>query len=205
MAHDPSPAYRRPARPPGDVAPADQAADRLRLDAGEAGDAGEKVDEGTLELREEELVAHKEVHLAGEVRIRTRVEEVPSRLEVDSYYEEADVEHQPIGQAVSERRDPWEEDGVLVVPVYEEQLVVTKRLILREQLRIRRIGSTQRRVFEDTLRRDRVVIEDPQDTGRVHETYATDEPDPPGFLRPDPGAARGASDVRDDSVREPRR
>ena len=34
-------------------------------------------------------------------------------------------------EAVSERRDPWGEDGVLVVPVYEEQLVVSNRLILK--------------------------------------------------------------------------
>jgi hypothetical protein len=32
---------------------------------------------------------------------------------------------------------------VLIVPVYEQQLVVTQRLVLRERLRIRRVGTTE--------------------------------------------------------------
>jgi uncharacterized protein (TIGR02271 family) len=134
-------------------------------------DGGER----TIELREEQLVARKELHEAGEVYIRTEVEEVPGRLEVDALREEVEVEHVPVGEVVRERVDPWEDDGVLVVPVYEEQLVVTKRLVLREHLRIRRVGTTERRLFEDTLRRERLIIEDPSNTGLVHEQYPTDD------------------------------
>ncbi len=133
--------------------------------------------EQTISLREEELVAHKEMRELGEVEIRTRVEEVPSRLEVEAYREEVEIEHLPVGQVVSERVAPWEEDGVLVVPVYEEQLVVTKRLVLREHLRVRRIGTTETRLFEDTLRRERVVVDDPTDSGLVHELYPDDDED----------------------------
>ena len=129
--------------------------------------------ERTLELREEQLVAHKELRELGEVEVRTEVDEVPGRLEVDAYREEVQIDHEPVGTVVSERDDPWEEDGVLVVPVYEEQLVVTRRLVLRERLRIRRVGTTERQLFQDTLRRERLVIEDPQQTGLVHERYPT--------------------------------
>ena len=131
--------------------------------------------ERTLELREEQLVAHKELRELGEVEVRTEVDEIPGRLEVDAYREEVQIDHEPVGTVVSERDDPWEEDGVLVVPVYEEQLVVTRRLVLRERLRIRRVGTTERQLFQDTLRRERLVIEDPQHTGLVHERYPTDE------------------------------
>ena len=82
---------------------------------------------------------------------------------------------EPVGTVVSERDDPWQEDGVLVVPVDEEQVVVTGRLVLRERLRIRRVGTTERQLFQDTLRRERLIIEDPQQTGLVHERYPTDE------------------------------
>jgi len=131
--------------------------------------------ERTLDLREEQLVAHKDLRELGEIEVRTEVDEVPGRLEVDAYREEVQIEHEPVGMAVSERDDPWEEDGVLVVPVYEEQLVVTRRLVLRERLRIRRVATTERQLFQDTLRRERLVIEDPQQTGLVHERYPTDE------------------------------
>jgi uncharacterized protein (TIGR02271 family) len=132
-------------------------------------------DERVLELREEQLVAHKELRELGEIEVRTEVELVPARLEVDAYREEVEVEHEPVGQIVSERSEPWEEDGVLVVPVYEERLVVTRRLVLRERLRIHRARVTERQLFQDTLRRERLVVEDPQQTGLVHELHPTGE------------------------------
>lgn len=135
-------------------------------------------DEGErLELREERLVAHKEPEEAGRIRVQKVVEEVPRRLEVDAYYEEVDVEHVPIGRIVQEQEPPREEDDVYIMPVYEEQLVVVKRLLLKEEIRIRRRGATERRLFEETVRRERLAIDDPDSTGRVREHYATERPE----------------------------
>jgi uncharacterized protein (TIGR02271 family) len=158
------PVYRDPGYPqPGAELDRDAAAAALLTE-----------DERTIELREEQLVARKELREVGEVEIRTEVDEVPGRLEVDALRQEVEVEHVPVGEVVRERVAPWEEDGVLIVPVYEEQLVVSKRLVLREHLRIRRVETSERRLFEDTLRRERLVIEDPNNTGLVHEQYPTD-------------------------------
>ncbi|GEM_PF-2226544 len=159
---------------PNPVEPATGASDTRTRPLGQAG--GEEAvldanDERRLELREEQLVVRKELRQLGEVRVRTEVEEIPGRVEVDAYREEVEVEHVPVGRFVSERQPPWQEGDVLVVPVYEEQLVVVKRLLLREQLRVRRVGTTERQVFQDTLRRERLVIEDPNQTGLVREQY----------------------------------
>ncbi|MCA1644798.1 MAG: YsnF/AvaK domain-containing protein [Chloroflexi bacterium] len=160
-------------------------ADRL---ASETPDGEAELDsadaERTLELREEQLVARKDLRELGEIEVRTEVDEVPGRLEVDAYREEVVIEHEAVGQVVSERDKPWEEEGVLVIPVYEEQVVVTKRLVLRERLRVRRVGTTERQLFQDTLRRERLVVEDPQHTGLVREQYPLGEP-------------RGATDEED--------
>jgi uncharacterized protein (TIGR02271 family) len=126
----------------------------------------------TIKLHREELVAHKEMRHLGDVEIHTETEEVPGRLEVEALHEEVEVEHVPIGRVVSEREGPRHEDDDLIVPVYEEQLVVSKRLVLREELRIRRIHHTETRLFEDTLRREHVVLEDPDNLMR--ERYPTD-------------------------------
>lgn len=134
----------------------------------------ERPDEQTLELREEELVVHREMREVGQAHIMTRVEEVPARLELDAYAEEVQVEHVPVGQVVSERGEPRQEGDVLIVPIYEEQLVVTKRLLLREELRIRRVTTSQRQLFEDTVRRERVDIDDPENTGLVHERHPSE-------------------------------
>jgi uncharacterized protein (TIGR02271 family) len=130
-------------------------------------------EERVVELREEQLVARKQPQELGEIIVRTETVSEPARLEIDALREEVEVVHEPVGETVAERRDPWEEDGALIVPVYEEQLVVSKRLVLRERLRVRRLRTTERRLFEDTLKRERLVVDDPQNTRMVHEVYPT--------------------------------
>src|SRR5438105_6692183 len=60
-----------------------------------------------IALREERLVAHREMEQVGEIVVRTEVESVPGRLEVEAQREEVAIEHVPIGQVVSERSAPW--------------------------------------------------------------------------------------------------
>jgi uncharacterized protein (TIGR02271 family) len=139
---------------------------------GEAqGDALDAEAEKTLELRAEQVIAHKDLRDLWMVEVRTEMDAIPGRLEVGAYREEVVVEHEAVGEVVSERDNPWEENGVLIIPIYEEQLVVTKRLVLRERMRVRRVGTTQRQLFQDSLRRERLVVDDPQHTGMVREQY----------------------------------
>ncbi len=150
--------------------------------------------ERVIELREEQLVAHKDMREMGQVQLRKYVEEGPGRLEVQAYREEVEIEHVPVGQVVRERVAPWEEGDALIVPVYEEQLVVVKRLFLREQLRIRRVATTELQVFEDTLRRERLEIEDPTASGLVREQFPTDTT--PGAASMPPQADMSHTDMR---------
>ena len=129
----------------------------------------------TLELREEQLVARSEQRKLGNIELRTEIENVPGHLELDANREEVVVVHEPVGEVVSERREPWTEDDVLVIPIYEEQLVVSKHLVLRERVRVRKVATTERQFFDDALRRERLVIDDPQHTGRVREQYPREE------------------------------
>ena len=146
-----------------------------------------------LELRQEELVPHKELQELGEVVIRTTVEEVPGRLELEAYREEVEIQHVPVGQVVAERGQPREEDGVLIIPLYEEQLVVAKRLVLREELHVRRLGLTETRLFEGLLRKENVVVEDPDQTGSVREQFPTGDEfsDPASGAPVDSGKSQG--------------
>jgi len=147
-----------------------------RGDRTDSGEPLETTETHTLELREEELVASRDLRELGEIELRAVVDEIPGHLEIDAMREEVVIEHEPMGQLVSERRDPWEDGEELVVPIYEEQLVVSKRLVLREHLRIRRVRTTERQTFDDVLRRERLIVADPDHTGLVHERYSTDDP-----------------------------
>ena len=86
----------------------------------------------------------------------------------------------PVGEVVSERSEPWQDGDTLIVPIYEEQLVVTKRLVLKEQLRVRRVSTTRHELFEDTLRKERLDVDDAEAVGKVHERYPKDEDDGEG-------------------------
>jgi uncharacterized protein (TIGR02271 family) len=117
-------------------------------------------EERVIELREEQLVANKRLHHLGEVVVRTEVETLPAHVEVDTLREQVEVVREAVGKPVDEREPPREEDGEIIVPIYEEQLVVTRRLVLRERVHIRRLQHKERHVVDDTVKRERLVVED---------------------------------------------
>lgn len=137
----------RTARVPADrlVAEADGC---YRLASGRAGlDEVETV----VPLVAEEVEVGKRTVERGRVRVRkgvtTRVEEVAVPLARD----EVEVERVPINRPVDGPIGPRREGDIWIVPVLEEVLVVEKRLMLKEELRI-----TRRRVEETT--RERVTL-----------------------------------------------
>jgi len=112
-----------------------------------------------VELRGEELVAHRRREEVGEVRVRTVVEEIPSRVAAQVTHDEVHVEHVPVDQEVDQRYGPWEEDGAQVIPVYEERLVLVKQLVLKEKVLIRRVEVSETRPIETSVRRERVEVD----------------------------------------------
>ena len=89
------------------------------------------------------------------------------------------------------------------MPVYEEQLVVVKRLMLKERLRIRRVRTSETRLFQDTLRRERLVVDDPRNGGLVHEQFPSGEQYDPasryGYRDAPNGDAEAAGYAEDDT------
>jgi uncharacterized protein (TIGR02271 family) len=100
-------------------------------------------DPATIALVEERLSVEKREVERGRVIVRKRVETREAFAEASLRQEEVQVERVPIGIPVDEAPPIREEDGVLVVPVLEEQLVVSTRLILKEELRITRTSRTE--------------------------------------------------------------
>jgi uncharacterized protein (TIGR02271 family) len=130
----------------------------------------------TLPIYEEQLLVDKQNREIGEIVIRKVIEEVPTQAEVDAIHEELDVEHVSVDEVVEQRREPWREGNVLVVPVYEEQMIVVRKLVMREQLRITLHQVTEKHVLAETLKREHVTVEDPDQTGRVQVNQRRVEP-----------------------------
>ena len=73
--------------------------------------------------------------------------------------ETVEVARVPVGTYADQPQPIRHEGDVIVVPVYEEVLVVEKRLLLREEVRITRHRDETRDPQEVSLRRTRVEVE----------------------------------------------
>ena len=122
--------------------------------------------EETIPLVEEQIDVSKRETERGRVVIRTHVEEREERAELDLHQEEVSVERVPVGRPVETVPPVREEDGVLIVPVLEEQLVIQTRLILKEEIRITKKSRTEHVSEPVRLREERaevVRLKDPND------------------------------------------
>jgi uncharacterized protein (TIGR02271 family) len=96
-----------------------------------------------IELTEEELAIAKREVERGRVVVRTTVEERDELAEIALRREDVTVERVPVGLPVDVAPAVREEDGVLIVPILEEQLVIETRLVLKEEIRITKKSRTE--------------------------------------------------------------
>ena len=110
-------------------------------------------------IREELRVARREIERGG-VRVHKRVEEREEVVEEPAYREELTVERVPLGQPIDEEIGSRQEGDTLIIPVLEEMLVVKKRLMLKEELRITKSRIEETDQARIVLREEHVDIEE---------------------------------------------
>ena len=93
------------------------------------------------------------------LRVTTAVSTREECVEVPLVYEGLAVERVPVGRVVDAPSQPRYEGHTLVVPVYEEQLVLQKRLVLKEEVRITRTRQEQTHKQQVQLRQEHVRVE----------------------------------------------
>ena len=113
----------------------------------------------TVPLVEEELRVERRSLVTGKVRVRSVVDEVDEIARATLEEEQVQVTRVPIEREVTQRPAVRQEGDVTIVPLLEEVLVVEKRLILREELHIRRLVTQQEVEVPVTLRKERAVVE----------------------------------------------
>jgi stress response protein YsnF len=108
---------------------------------------------------EEELRVSKRQVVKGRVRVRTVVDTVEEVAREELRSETIEVTRVPIDREVTEAPAVRTEGDVTIVPVLEEVLVVEKRLVLKEELHLRRKVETETFEAPVTLRKQRVEVE----------------------------------------------
>ncbi|KQS75186.1 hypothetical protein ASG25_20725 [Rhizobium sp. Leaf384] len=73
--------------------------------------------------------------------------------------ETVDISREPIGKEVDRIPQLRVEGDVTIIPVVEEIVVVEKRLVLVEEIRIRRLATSEDVQIPVTLRKQRAVVE----------------------------------------------
>lgn len=121
-----------------------------------AGDAEAR--EIVVPLFTEEISVSKRMVEKGRVQVSrttSRREELVDELLAR---EQVEVERIPVGRPVDSMPAIREEGETIVVPVVEEVLVVERRLVLKDEVRIRRVRSTERHQERVTLRRQEAAV-----------------------------------------------
>jgi uncharacterized protein (TIGR02271 family) len=108
---------------------------------------------------QEVLDVHTSPVETGRIRIRKMVHEREEIVDPPLVRDEVDIERVPINRVVEGPISVRSEEDTLIIPVLEEVLVVEKRLLLKEEVRI-----TKRRVEtylpqRVTLRREEAAVE----------------------------------------------
>ena len=154
----------------------------LRLDSGERVDVAstllERRDDGSYRLPlsfsalleggegvlrvpiiEEHLRVGKRLRETGRVRLTKHVETRQEVVDEPLLHEEVEVERVPVERYVEAPVAPRSEGDTTIVPVYEEVLVVEKRLLLKEELHITKRRTERRHQQDVSLRSERVEVE----------------------------------------------
>jgi uncharacterized protein (TIGR02271 family) len=114
-------------------------------------------DELRVQRTEEELVAGTREVEAGSMRIRKRVRTDREQIAVPTRHEEVSVERVPVSGAATEAEMG---EAEVVVPVTEEEVVVGKRAVVKEEVRVRKDVVEDTEVVEEDVRREEIDVED---------------------------------------------
>jgi uncharacterized protein (TIGR02271 family) len=115
-------------------------------------------DEVIVPVIEEELATGVRAVKTGAVRVDKRVDKRTRRISAPILHEDVEVRRVPINRVVDEAPKSRRRGDTIIVPVVEEELVVTKRLILKEEIHLVKRRTKGRVVKEVELGRERARV-----------------------------------------------
>ncbi len=132
---------------------------RTHVGARRLGTEGNERPETVIPVIEERAVIGTRPVETDRVLVRTRVEMRDETVERLLRNDEISIERVPVGRVVEVAPEMREQDGVLIVPVIEEELVLRTRLVLKEEVHIRRTQGMRPVRRDVRLRREVVSTE----------------------------------------------
>jgi uncharacterized protein (TIGR02271 family) len=112
-----------------------------------------------IPIVQEQLQVEKRQVVKGKVRLHKTVEEYLETVTLPLQSETIEVVRVPKGETVREARGSRQEGDTLILPIYEEVLVVEKQLRLVEEVHITTKRTQHDEVREVLLRQEKVRLE----------------------------------------------
>jgi stress response protein YsnF len=113
----------------------------------------------TVPVAAETARIRKRQVVKGKVRVRTITETAEELIETIVQDSSVEVVRVPVDRIVREVPSVRTEDGVTIVPILEERVVVQTQLVLKEELRIRRLTEIRTEKLPVRLRKQRAIVE----------------------------------------------
>ena len=118
-----------------------------------------EAEETIIPLAEERIVVSKRRVDGTTVRVTKQVHEEEQTVDEPLLGEEVQVERVRVDRVVDAPEPIRYEDNVTIIPLYEEVLVVEKRLMLSEEVRVSKRRTERREPQRVTVRRESATVE----------------------------------------------
>ncbi|HEX6978397.1 MAG TPA: YsnF/AvaK domain-containing protein [Alphaproteobacteria bacterium] len=115
-------------------------------------------DQDVIPVHEETASVRKRAVEDRRVRVDKHVHKQTAAVRETAWREEAVVERVPVNRVVNAPPEIRHEGDTLVIPVVEEEIVVQRRLVLREEVRVRKQIMSVPFVQNVTLRSEAVEV-----------------------------------------------
>ena len=112
-----------------------------------------------LSIVEEELHVEKRQVATGRVTVRTTTEVSEEVARATLAGESVEVTRVPVNREIDAAPSIRTEGDVTIIPVVEEVIVVEKRLVLKEEIHLRRTVTREDVAVPVKLRKQRAIIE----------------------------------------------
>jgi len=118
-----------------------------------------------LPIIEEDITIGKRMVVDGKVRLRKTVHTETVTVDEAGYVERLDVQRVPINQPIDAAPAIREEGNTLIIPIVQEVIVIEKRLMLVEEVRIVKHIVAIHQPQDVELRREEITVERFDDDG----------------------------------------
>jgi uncharacterized protein (TIGR02271 family) len=115
-------------------------------------------DQVVVPLHSEEVSIAKKRVVTGQVKIGTITKESEQLVEEILEHDHVEVGRTVIGKQVDKAPVVREEGDTLIIPILEEILIVERRLLLKEEVRVRRVREKQPYQERVVVRKQEAVI-----------------------------------------------